>query len=253
MTERGGYRYVGGRTAVEAGPGRVRDHAGDEWTGDATILCPGAAHAGVAAPWLAAAPVRRCRLQMMQTAPLDERLTTALADGDSLRYYPAFAVPEAAGLPDQAPVAARWHAQLLVSQRAGGELTIGDTHWYEEPYDFAVEEEPYEMLRARVEALLGRSLPPVRATLGRRLLAGHRRVRVCARRTRARARDRHRPGWTWDDALAGDRPRHARNRRSASMIRLAVLDMAGTTVRDGGVVEQSFVEALARHGLRPRR
>jgi glycine/D-amino acid oxidase-like deaminating enzyme len=98
---------------------------------------------------------------MMQTAPLDERLTTALADGDSLRYYPAFAVPEGAALPAQAPIAAQWHAQLLVSQRVGGELTIGDTHAYEEPYDFAVHEEPYEMLNARVEAILGRSLPPV--------------------------------------------------------------------------------------------
>ena len=31
---------------------------------------------------------RRVRLQMVQTAPLAERVTTALADGDSLRYYP---------------------------------------------------------------------------------------------------------------------------------------------------------------------
>ncbi len=37
------------------------------------------------------------------------------------------------------------------------------------------------------------------------------------------------------------------------VIRLAVLDMAGTTVSDGGVVERSFVEALARDGLRPGR
>jgi FAD dependent oxidoreductase TIGR03364 len=161
MSDRGRYRYVGGRVAVEAGPGGVRDHTGAEWRGDATIVCPGAAHTGVAASWLADAPLRRCRLQMMQTAPLDERLTTALADGDSLRYYPAFAVPEAGALPDQAPLAAAWHAQLLVSQRAGGELTIGDTHVYEEPYDFAVDEAPYEMLRARVEALLDHPLPPV--------------------------------------------------------------------------------------------
>jgi phosphoglycolate phosphatase len=35
------------------------------------------------------------------------------------------------------------------------------------------------------------------------------------------------------------------------MIRLAVLDMAGTTVRDGGVVEQSFVEALGGMGFDP--
>ncbi len=161
LTDRGGYRYVGGRTAIAAEPGRVRDHTGEAWCSDVTILCPGAAHWGVAAPWLAGAPLRRCRLQMMQTAPLGERLTTALADGDSLRYYPAFAVVEAAGLPEQAPIAARWHAQLLVSQRASGGLTIGDTHEYDEPYDFAVEEQPYAMLRARVEVILGRPLPPV--------------------------------------------------------------------------------------------
>ena len=35
------------------------------------------------------------------------------------------------------------------------------------------------------------------------------------------------------------------------MIRLAVLDMAGTTVRDGGVVERSFVEALSGMGFDP--
>ena len=35
------------------------------------------------------------------------------------------------------------------------------------------------------------------------------------------------------------------------MIRLAVLDMAGTTVRDGGVVERSFVEALGEMGFDP--
>ena len=35
------------------------------------------------------------------------------------------------------------------------------------------------------------------------------------------------------------------------VIRLAVLDMAGTTVRDGGVVERSFVEALSGMGFDP--
>ncbi len=98
---------------------------------------------------------------MMQTRPLDERLTTAIADGDSLRYYPAFAVPEATRLPPQAPIAAAWRAQLLIAQRAGGELTIGDTHVYDEPYDFAVEDEPYVHLRARAESILGRALPEV--------------------------------------------------------------------------------------------
>jgi FAD dependent oxidoreductase TIGR03364 len=161
MEQRGGYSFVGGRVATAAEPGFVRDHTGAEWTGDLTILCPGAAHAGVAATWLADAPLRRCRLQMMQTAPLGERLTTSVADGDSLRYYPAFAVPEAVALPPQDAVGAAWHAQLLISQRAGGELTIGDTHVYDEPYDFAVVDQPYEHLMARAESIFGRKLPRV--------------------------------------------------------------------------------------------
>ena len=43
---------------------------------------------------------------MMQTAPLAERLTTAVADGDSLRYYPAYDLPARGLLPPQGPVAA---------------------------------------------------------------------------------------------------------------------------------------------------
>lgn len=162
MIAAGRYRFAGGRTATVVEPGRVEDHTGTRWAADLVVVCPGAAHAGVAARWLAGAPLRRCRLQMLQTEPLDERLTTALADGDSLRYYPAFAVPEAATLPAQDVLGAAWRSQLLVAQRAGGELTIGDTHDYEEPYDFALDEEPNTDLLRRCEEILGRSLPPVR-------------------------------------------------------------------------------------------
>ena len=51
------------------------------------------------------AAVRRVRLQMMQTAPLAGRLTTALADGDSLRYYPAYDLPARSQLRPQAAAA----------------------------------------------------------------------------------------------------------------------------------------------------
>jgi FAD dependent oxidoreductase TIGR03364 len=162
MTAAGRYRFAGGRTATVVESGGVEDHTGTRWPADLVVVCPGAAHAGVAARWLADAPLRRCRLQMLQTEPLDERLTTALADGDSLRYYPAFAVPEAAALPVQDPLGATWRSQLLVAQRAGGELTIGDTHDYEEPYDFALDEEPNADLLRRAEEILGGPLPPVR-------------------------------------------------------------------------------------------
>lgn len=50
------------------------------------IVCPGATLGGLARDLAGDLPLRRVRLQMMQTAPLGEKLTTAIADGDSFRY-----------------------------------------------------------------------------------------------------------------------------------------------------------------------
>ena len=46
---------------------------------------------------------------MMQTAPLAGRITTALADGDSLRYYPAYDLP-ARSSSDRSPPPRNGHA-----------------------------------------------------------------------------------------------------------------------------------------------
>ena len=157
-----GYTWLPGREVTEIAPNAVRDHTGAWHRGDLVILCPGAAHTGVAGRYLARGGVRRVRLQMMQTAPLAERITTALADGDSLRYYPAYDLPGRAQLPPQAAAAGRARAQLLLVQRADGGLTIGDTHEYAEPFAFDVDEDAYDHLRARAEALLGGPIPRVR-------------------------------------------------------------------------------------------
>jgi FAD dependent oxidoreductase TIGR03364 len=161
----GGYDWQPGREAVAVAPHSVRDHAGSWHRGDLVVLCPGAAHTGIAGPHLAGyprPPVRRVRLQMMQTEPLSARLTTSVADGDSLRYYPAYDLPSRDVLGPQVPVAAATAAQLLLVQRLDGSLTIGDTHSYDEPFAFDVDEQPYEHLRGRAEQLLGAPLPPVR-------------------------------------------------------------------------------------------
>ena len=98
---------------------------------------------------------------MMQTAPTTERVATAIADADSMRYYPAFDLPGRHALPTPRVETTEWSMQLLLVQRAGGGLTIGDTHVYEEPFDFAVDESPYDHLRARAQSILGWELPPV--------------------------------------------------------------------------------------------
>jgi FAD dependent oxidoreductase TIGR03364 len=160
----GGYQWLPGREAVEIGASGVRDHTGAWHHGDLVVLCTGATLTGLAGPHLAGfatPPVRRVRLQMMQTRPLGDRLTTSVADGDSLRYYPAYDLPGLRLLAPQDPVAAQARAQLLLVQRADGGLTIGDTHEYDEPFTFDVDEEAYDHLRARAELLLGQPLPPV--------------------------------------------------------------------------------------------
>jgi FAD dependent oxidoreductase TIGR03364 len=160
-----GFDWQPRREAVAIAPHAVRDHTGTWHRGDVVVLCPGAAHTGIAGPHLAEyaqPPVRRVRLQMLQTEPLAARLTTSVADGDSLRYYPAFDLPGRARLAPQAPAAAAAAAQLLLVQRLDGSLTIGDTHSYAEPFDFDVDEQPYDHLRSRAEQLLGGPLPPVR-------------------------------------------------------------------------------------------
>ncbi len=159
------YEWLPSREAIEVAPHAVRDHTGTWHRGDLVVLCTGAAYTGIAGPHLAGydrPPVRRVRLQMLQTEQFAGQLTTAIADGDSLRYYPAFDLPGRVMLPSQVPVAAAAAAQLLLVQRLDGSLTIGDTHSYAEPFDFDVDELPYDHLRTRAEQLLGAALPATR-------------------------------------------------------------------------------------------
>ncbi|WP_281156748.1 TIGR03364 family FAD-dependent oxidoreductase [Streptomyces sp. HYC2] len=161
------YTFLPGREVREVvGEGAVRDDHGDVHTGDVVVLCTGAWLGGLvrelAGPGL---PVRRVRLQMMQTDPLGEPLPTSVADADSFRYYPAYAseaLDELNASRPQAETAAAHRMQLLMVQRADGGLTIGDTHEYEHPFAFDTVEDPYDHLTRVVESLLGRPLPKVR-------------------------------------------------------------------------------------------
>jgi len=160
----GRYEFVPGVEARAVTTAGIRDDRGRHYEGDQVIICPGAAHGGLVRELVGELPVRRVRLQMMQTAPLDEPLTTSIADGDSLRYYPGYAgtaLDSLNRIQPQDVVAELHHMQLLCVQRLDGGLTIGDTHEYREPFPFDVTEGPYDYLVGLVEELLGRALPPV--------------------------------------------------------------------------------------------
>jgi FAD dependent oxidoreductase TIGR03364 len=148
------YSWFPGRQVVAIDEGAVLDDHGAWHRGDQVYLCTGATVSGLISLYAQDVPLRRVRLQMLETAPYAGRVTTALADGASMRYYPAYELPARAGLPAQPTLAAANGAQLLLVQRADGSLTIGDTHDYDEPFPFDVEEDIYDYLLARAGALL---------------------------------------------------------------------------------------------------
>jgi FAD dependent oxidoreductase TIGR03364 len=150
-------------TEVKRDDGKVVAIArnGELFEGDYLILCPGADHSSLFKEQFDSAPIRRVYLQMMSTEVFTEKLTTSIADGDSMRYYPGYEVPARDGLPDQHPIASEHHMQLLLVQRADGTLTIGDTHAYDEPFDFKLEEKPYQYLHNLASELIGHRLPPI--------------------------------------------------------------------------------------------
>jgi FAD dependent oxidoreductase TIGR03364 len=156
-----GYAFHPGRRVVDLDTHAVIDSTGTRWEADVVVIATGAAYDHLPGTEHLATKLRRVRLQMLETEPFPAHLTTSLADADSLRYYPAYEVVPLDPLGDQTAVAAAHHLQLLLVQRLDGGLTIGDTHAYGEPFDFALSEEPTLELLSRAERMLGAALPPI--------------------------------------------------------------------------------------------
>jgi FAD dependent oxidoreductase TIGR03364 len=156
-----GYAFHPGRRVVDLDVQAAIDHTGTRWEADLVVVATGAAYDHLPGTEHLATNLRRVRLQMLETEPFPTTLTTSLADADSLRYYPAYEVVSLDPLEDQNAVAAAHHLQLLLVQRLDGGLTIGDTHDYGEPFDFALSEEPTLELLNRAERILGTPLPKV--------------------------------------------------------------------------------------------
>src|SRR5262249_46628364 len=93
MAATGRYTFLPHTEARSVEGQTVIDDRGHRHDADLVLVCAGAAHGGLVRELAGDLPVRRVRLQMMQTEPLGERLTTAIADGDSFRYYPGYAGP----------------------------------------------------------------------------------------------------------------------------------------------------------------
>jgi FAD dependent oxidoreductase TIGR03364 len=156
------YRFHPGHRVTDTAPRAVVDTAGTRWEADLVVLATGAAYDHLAAAAPLSDRLRRVRLQMFETEPFRGHLATSVADADTLRYYPAYEAAPRHELGEQSEVGAAHHLQLLLVQRPDGGLTIGDTHAYGEPFDFALCEEPTAELLARARRILGAELPAVR-------------------------------------------------------------------------------------------
>jgi glycine/D-amino acid oxidase-like deaminating enzyme len=151
----GRYRFLPGRAVVEVGAGRAVDHRGDVHAGDLVLVACGRAVELGDPEGLASARTDVVRLQMLELELPGRAPRLALAGGGSLRYYPAFDLPERAALPEPDALTARYRLQLLTATRASGRLTVGDTHTADEPGVFGLEPEPEEQLLATLQGWLG--------------------------------------------------------------------------------------------------
>ena len=89
MTATNHYHFAD-REVVSLGDRHVVDHVGTHHRGDLEFLCMGATLSGFASELFGGEPLRSVRLQMAETSPMGETLTTSVANGDSFRYYPAY-------------------------------------------------------------------------------------------------------------------------------------------------------------------
>lgn len=141
-----GYRFVGGRQVWEVGPGRTVDTAGRVEVADLVLVCTGARPSVLSNMLTARAPLRRIRLQLLQTARVLRPPRGPILD---------------ARRPD--PLAGEADVELSLTPRPNGGLTVGRVAEHEEPFAFDLPERPLDLLRSRVAELLG-APPPALVT-----------------------------------------------------------------------------------------
>jgi hypothetical protein len=86
---------------------------------------------------------------------------TAVANADSMRYYPGFALPARDLLPPPDPAVERYEAQLLLAPRRDGAITIGDTHAFDEPGAFGSDDHAHAYLEREAAAAFGAAPAPI--------------------------------------------------------------------------------------------
>jgi FAD dependent oxidoreductase TIGR03364 len=158
----GRYEYLAPREVLDIRDREVLDSSGVSHRGDLVVLCLGALSSGPLLPLFAGADLQAVRLQMAQTEPLGRDLTTCVADGNTLRYYPAHSDLAARLLGPKDEELARFGIQLLCLQRLDGSLTLGDTHEYEQPFAFELSDQAIDLVAELARKVVGPPFPRIR-------------------------------------------------------------------------------------------
>jgi FAD dependent oxidoreductase TIGR03364 len=123
-------------TAIDAP--QLRTSSGETWTASRIFVCSGVDFETLFPDVFAASGIRRCKLQMMRTAPQPGgwRIGPHLAGGLTLCHYKAF--ENCPSLPvlkkriaETMPEFVRYGIHVMASQNDRGEVVIGDSHEYD--------------------------------------------------------------------------------------------------------------------------
>jgi D-hydroxyproline dehydrogenase subunit beta len=116
----------------------LRTAGGETWRADRVFVCSGIDFETLFPDALASSGIRRCKLQMMRTAPQPGgwRIGTHLAGGLTLCHYKAFEICAAlaavkARVAATMPEYVRFGIHVMAAQNDRGEVIIGDSHEYD--------------------------------------------------------------------------------------------------------------------------
>jgi FAD dependent oxidoreductase TIGR03364 len=135
---------------------------GSRWQVDRAIVATGAEFQALYPTMLQCVGFRRCKLQMMRTAPQPNgwRIGPMIASGLTLRHYASFRICHSLAALKQRiaatmPELDRYGIHVMASQNGRGEVVLGDSHEYDDditPFDKSeIDELILEQLRLRMD------------------------------------------------------------------------------------------------------